>query len=486
MNIAKAVGKELLHGNFGNAVAIAASAFKSDSSELIQPSVWRNGMFFFGVNGADKAFVWGNFNSSLVAYQQCPVVSSIINKKAKCLINGQRKIFDKENKVADTKEAKAIQRLLNHPNPLQSGLQFRAQGSVYRQIYGYCPVLIIKPVGFENDYSAWKMWNIPPWMLQLVNNTNLFYEQDFKPFTSIRLSYMGHSSTIDPNAIFFIKENQISTGTYQYNSSQPNSSLFLPDSRLMPLEKPINSLVASIDSRGAIITDRGPMWMLSNDSNDTGEAGLFPIDPEIKKDLHEDFKQYGILKKQKKAIITDAKLKLQTVGFNVEELQLLPGEVQDAKHIADGLDYPPYLLGLIDAKYDNQDIAERALYTNSIIPDAISEDEQLSALFGLEELGLTIKTDFTHLPALQENEEKKGRGLLLLNQASLIAFMNNIITWNEWRVQISADTDPKMDGKYYKDLLKEGWVFGTVPNMALPVEAQNRTQQEGSQQQTSN
>lgn len=297
---------------------------------------------------------------------------------------------------------------------------------------------------------------------------------------------MGHSSTIDPNAIFFIKENQISTGTYQYNSSQPNSSLFLPDSRLMPLEKPINSLVASLDSRGAIITDRGPMWMLSNDSNDTGEAGLFPIDPEIKKDLHEDFKQYGILKKQRKAIITDAKLKLQTVGFNVEELQLLPGEVQDAKHIADGLDYPPYLLGLIDAKYDNQDIAERALYTNSIIPDAISEDEQLSALFGLEELGLTIKTDFTHLPALQENEEKKGRGLLLLNQASLIAFMNNIITWNEWRVQISADTDPKMDGKYYKDLLKEGWVFGTVPNMALPVEAQNRTQQEGSQQQTSN
>ena len=92
MNIAKAVGKELLHGNFGNAVAIAASAFKSDSSELIQPSVWRNGMFFFGVNGADKAFVWGNFNSSLVAYQQCPVVSSIINKKAKCLINGQRNV----------------------------------------------------------------------------------------------------------------------------------------------------------------------------------------------------------------------------------------------------------------------------------------------------------------------------------------------------------------------------------------------------------
>ncbi|HEY5392143.1 MAG TPA: hypothetical protein VIJ57_08505, partial [Hanamia sp.] len=73
-------GKELIRGNFGN--AITALTVKVGSSELIQPSVYRNGNFFFGVNGADHAFIWGNYNSSLIAYQRCPVVSSIINRKA--------------------------------------------------------------------------------------------------------------------------------------------------------------------------------------------------------------------------------------------------------------------------------------------------------------------------------------------------------------------------------------------------------------------
>jgi hypothetical protein len=221
-----------------------------------------------------------------------------------------------------------------------------------------------------------------------------------------------------------------------------------------------------------MIRTRGPQWLLTNDSNDNGDAGLFPIDPDAKKELHKDFLQYGIMDGQRKAIITDAKLKLQTVGFDVSQLKLLEGEVQDAKHIADGLDFPPYLMGLVDAKFDNQDIAERSLYTNAIIPDANSEDEQLTQLLGIDKLGLKIITDFSHLPALQENIAEKGKGIWYMNQAMIISFLNNIITWNEWRLALTMDTVTGMD-KYYKDLLTEGYVFGQVPN--VPIPADNKT-----------
>src|SRR6185437_14075062 len=163
MNKVAIAGRELIKGNIGNAIMAIAS--KSVASELIQPSRWRNGNFFFGVNGADKAFIWGNFNSSLIAYQFCPIVSAVINKKAQALVNGKTVVkTDDDKRVANTVYAKAILKLMKRPNALQTGKQFKAQGNIYKQIYGYCPVLIIKPVGFEGDPSVWKLWNIPPWM----------------------------------------------------------------------------------------------------------------------------------------------------------------------------------------------------------------------------------------------------------------------------------------------------------------------------------
>lgn len=463
-------GNELKKGNFGN--AYIALTTKSEHSELLQPSVYRNGSFFFGVNGADTAFIWGNYNSSLKAYQRCPIVSSIINRKAQCFTNGIISIVDDSGKISTVVQAKQLKQLLKKPNIYQSGNQFRAQGKVYQQIYGYCPILVIKPVGYENDYSKWSLFNLPPWMLQVLDSTDLFYEQGAKQFQSIILTYMGKSITINPSSIFFLKENQISTSTFIYSSDVENASIFLPDSKLYSAKDSIKNIIDSLNSRGSLTRDRGPQWLLTNDSSDSGDAGLFPVDPQAKDDLQKSMLQYGIMKGQQKVIITDAKLKLQTVGFNVAELQLLEGELQDAKIIADTLNFPPYLLGLVDAKFDNQQIAERNLYTNSIIPDAKSDDEQWSALFGLDQYGLSITTDFSDLPALQENITEQGRGLWYMNQGQMIAFYNNVITLNQWRMAIGQGIVTE-DDKYYSELLAAGRTFGVVPNTAPPPPPNN-------------
>lgn len=462
-------GKQLIKGNLGNALAALSS--KSFDSELIQPSRYRNGSFFFGVNGADKSFIWGNYNSSLKAYQKCPIVSSIINRKAQCFTNGEISIIDADGKTATTAQAKALSKLLKKPNRYQSGLQFRAQVKVYQQIYGYCPILKIKPVGFESDYSKWKLFALPPWMIQVLDSTDLFYEQTAQQFRSITLTYMGQSVVLNQDNVFFLKENQISTSTFLYNSDTENASIFLPDSKLFSAKDSIENIIDSLNSRGSLTRERGPQWILTNDGTD-GDTGLFPIDPEAKKELHDDFRGLGIMRGQKKAIITDAKLKLQTVGFNVAELKLLEGELQDAKIISDCLNYPPYLLGLVDAKFDNQEIAERNLYINSIIPDSKSDDEQWSELFGLDVFGLSIKTDYSHLPALQENLAELGKGLWYMNQGQLIGFYNNVVTLNQWRQSLGIDI-VEGDDKYYSELLSEGKVFGMIPNIAPP--ADNKT-----------
>lgn len=460
MNKFKIAGRELMKGNIGN--AITAIATKSITSELIQPARWRNGNYFFGVNGADKAFIWGGYNSSLRAYQQCPVVSSIILRQAQATVNGRPAVMDEKGKESKLPQAVALKALLKRPNAIQNGKQFRAQGNVYKRIYGYCPVLIVKPVGFENDFTKWKLWNIPPWMLQVTDSTDLFFLSTAKQFQYIRLTYMGHSINLDPDSIFFLRENQISTGTFMSNSSQENVSMFLPDSKLLQLEEPIDNMIASLKSRGSLIRKRGPLWIMSNDGGDNDGAGLFPIDPDTKEELQKDFMQYGIMGDQRKAVITDAKVKIQSVGFDMAQLQLLPSEVQDAKHISDGLNFPPYLLGLVDAKFDNQEIAERGMYTNSIIPDCESDDEQWGEIFGLDEFGLKITTDYSHLPALQENITEQGRGRWYMNQALLIEWLQDGITYNRWRELLGEDTVPGMD-IYYSDMVKSGRILPPSP-----------------------
>lgn len=430
MNKYGIAAKQLVKGNIGN--AIAAIATKSTHTQLVQPARYRNGNFFFGSFGADKAFIWGNYNSSLRAYQRCPVVSSIINRQALATINGKVTIVDDEGKESKKPQANALRKLLKRPNPLQSGKQFRAQSNVYKRIYGYCPVLRMCPVGFEDDFSKWRLWNIPPWMIQVEDNDDLFFLAAGKPFKSIRLTYMGKSVPLDPANVFFICETQISTGLFESNSSQVNTSLYLPDSKLLTVEQNIDNIISSLNSRGALNRERGPMWILSNDSADSPDAGSFPLDTKAKDDLQKDFLQYGITGAQKRAIITDAKLKLQTVGFDVGQLKLLEGEVQDAKFISDQLNYPPYLLGLVDAKFDNQQIAERNMYTNSIIPDADSEDEQWDSFLKLDDFGLNLKTDFSHLAVLQEDDAKTSTSRLVLTQALKIEYDAGLITKNQW------------------------------------------------------
>lgn len=482
-------GRELIKGNIGN--AIAAIATKSVSSELIQPARYYRGNFFFGVNGADKAFIWGNYNSSLTAYQRCPIVSSVINKSAQATVNGKMFIMNDDGKESMKPEAKAIRRLFMRPNPFQTAKQFTAQGQVYKRIYGYCPILVMRPKGFEHDFSTWRLWNIPPWMLQVEDNTEWFFTSGLQPFKAIYLSYMGRTTTLNPDNVFFLKENQISTSLFQTSNQVENVSLFLPDSKLRYQEKPIDTFTSSLEARGSLNRDRGPQWLLTNDSGDP-DSGTMPLDPEDKEGLQKDFLQYGILNGQRKAIITDAKLKLQTVGFDVAQLKLLEGEVQDAKLICDGLNFPPYLLGLVDAKFDNQQIAERNWYSNSIIPDADSDDEQWSEYLGLPSLGLKRVTDYSHIPSLQENIKEQGLGRLAMNQALLIEWLQDGITWNRWRELLGEDTATGMD-VYYSDLVKSGRILPAataqaIASAAAGLQSSNSAQNNnnGNQQQASN
>jgi len=105
------------------------------------------GNWYFGMGGSPEIDLYvGNINTEWYwqAYQFCPTVASICNRKAEAYINGETKILNTTGKAkgkeSDNEAAKKIRALMSRPNPLQSWSQFEAQYYIYYQIYGFCAI----------------------------------------------------------------------------------------------------------------------------------------------------------------------------------------------------------------------------------------------------------------------------------------------------------------------------------------------------------
>lgn len=467
MNI-KQAGLELVKGNFGTAVKSLLYGTAYQPVMNVNPDDYRggftDGMFFFGNDGKDYYFKYNNgHKSSLLAYQQCPPLTSIINRKAQADINGKRYVMNTQGKESNSPEAKKIRALFKKPNHIQSEKRFRAQQKIYMQIFGFCITLPIIPAGYEKygALEATSLWNIPPYMLDIKETNKLFYQTDMKGIIDqITLNYKGEKTKLDINNLYFFED---------FTPSM--CSLVIPETRICSLAMPINNVIGAYDSRNALINTRGALGIISPESAD-GAGISIPMKPSDKEQLQADFRRYGIRNGQWKMILSNAAVKWSQISIPTKDLMLNEEVTECSKEICNGFGYPPFLLGLADTTYSNQESAGKGLYQNTIIPEAESMDEEWNNMFKTEDYNLKIETDYSHLPVLQEDKQKLATARKTLGEELRAEFYANLITYNRVLELLGEDTRSGFD-KYYTDLIKEGISF------VLP-----QTQQNGNQSQT--
>lgn len=453
------------------------SVTKSGSVDLI-PSGYRGGepWHFFGNDGTEKIFRYADCQSSLKAYQQCPPLAAIINRKAQAYINGKTYVMNisgrSKGKESTGDFANKVRKLMARPNPIQSWKQFKAQQYIYTQLFGFSLLLVIIPAGFEKygASEATSMWNIPPSMLSIDETNKLFYQTDLNGIIkTIKLHYKGQNTELDLKNVHIFKDITPSFNT-----------LVFPESRVRALEMPINNIIGGLESENVLINYRGALGVFSHDQG-SGQFGSLPLTPDQKKELQQDFLRYGLKNKQWKFIITTAAVKWQQVGIPTKDLMLSEMIKEASQMICDGYNYPPHLMGLIDPTFNNQEVAERGLYQNAIMPESESMDEQWNEVFKSEENNVSILNDFSHVAALQKDQGKEATARKTRNDALQIEFHNNMITLNRWLELNGEDPLPGEEGKkYYHELLKLGWKFGA--SSAAPANS-NQNNNNGNQQQ---
>lgn len=449
--------------NIKEDIALAGGNW-SGGLPIIDPSTFRGfgetdydgGMWFFG-NGSQeiRPFTYINKQSPVLAYNLCPPVSAIINRKTQAFSNGNTTLTNiagkAKGKESDSIYTTKIRSLLNNPNSIQSGSQFQAQLYAMIQLYGWAMVMPMIPFGFKEISDADSLWILPNWLIDIYYSTNLFFEPDNQIIQKITITYGGRVVNLPVENMMIIKD-----------LTPPLSNPILPNSRILSLEKPINNVIGAYDSRNTLINQRGPMGFVTQtpDAN-----GLMPLTVKEQNELQRQFQtKYGLRSGQAQVILAGMRnLKFENMGYNVQELGLMEEVTESGIAISTGLSYPPFLLGLSDTTYNNQKEASRGLYMESIIPEAANIYQQLGSYLKTTENGVLIGKNYDHVSALQEDRLNMAQADKLVVDYYEKLFKNNAITQNQWLTALSLPS--KTDGfgdMYYYQLIALGQQFGNT------------------------
>lgn len=421
-------------------------AAKSEHEHTYQLTDHIVNRLFKGVFGTSSP-QWLQFrtmNDYITAWEQCPPLAAILIAKAQADVNGKVSFYYRDSgepvKVPYVNSAKTLKKLFDKPNPLQTWRQFRAQQKIYQQLFGVCPVLMVKPAGFSDPMATTQMWNLPPQFVNIKTTGKYLFQKDISGIIEkIVFTYGGRDTELPVNDVLLLNDSTISL-----------NNQIVSDSRIRALEMPISNIVAALTSLNVLIVKRGALGVLSNqDKDSSGERVALPATE--KEALQNDFKKYGLSPDQWQIIITNANLKWERIVMPVKDLMLHETIQQAAGHLCDSYGYPAELMSsLKPTTFSNKKEAKRSLYQDTTLPEAAADFEMYNTYFGLTETNIELYYDFDHVEALQISEEEKAAATKTNAEAYSIMYKGGAITLNRYRELLNQPTKPGDDLYYYE------------------------------------
>ena len=333
----------------------------------------------------------------LKLYLGVPELQAIINYKATAFSDMTVKAVNPEGNERDIPQLGVFAK----PNPLQNFKEFSVQYYVLRAIFGNAFLHPVFPIRAEDTQA---LWNLPPMNAEIIPA-----DKKIIPFNATeadeiikeyQFQYNGSTITYQPDEIIHYNDNQVRFDDNEF---------LLGESKITPLVQACENIKSAYEARGVLIQNSA-LGILTNESKD--QVGTTPLEPKDKAELHEDHSKYGIAKGKWQLIITNAPLKWQSMATDVSKLKLFEEVESDFRTIANAYSFPPELMQPSPGSSLNpgdKSIALKQLYQDAIIPEANEWLLGLSDFMGLK--NITFESDFSHVPALQADLEKRSKTL---------------------------------------------------------------------------
>lgn len=358
----------------------------------------------------------------LTYYLRVPELQAIINYRGGVFASMRPRM---KNLKTDTEvENHAILDMLKNPNALQNFTEFANQASILKDIFGNA---FIHNVFGTDPSKPQALWNLPSGKSKIIpvkNRTIIFNQTDInKIIEKYIFEYIGGQIEYKPEEI-------IHSNDVQINYRKDVGEYLKGTSKVQALSQACQNIITAYEARG-ILQGNSPMGIVTNKTKDS--EGSIPLIPTDKIEIQEKLQNlYGLSKKKMQFILSGMDLDFISMSTDIKRLQLFEEVNEDQGAIADQYAFPIELLQP-DATHANKKEAKKQLYQDSTIPDAIDWLTMLSKGLGLLDQNLTLYPDYTHVPVLQDDLEKRTKMWFFGVRSLNVALEDKAITIQEYQ-----------------------------------------------------
>ena len=375
-----------------------------------------------------------------------PVVKACINLLASSSANGRKYLEDiKTGEVIPwTSNRAGVQnanRLLNEfPNPMQSSEEFEQQRIFYKKTFGNAYVYLNAPLVKPDITNVATMVNLPSQFTE-VRQTGKIYDQiDINGIVSeYAVTNTNPIRKFEPDEIMHFNEVNIS-------SEMPS---IMGISKMEVLRSPITNVQKAFEFMNTLITTRGMGGIISPNAKDVN--GTVPLNPNEKKEMDDKFKEtYGYLNGQNPFLISPVPLDYIKTVMSSKDMGIYEDFSNNSILISNEYGVPPELVKtyIQGATYENQSQSVKRLYQDTTIPMVEGDDKYWTYKLNCIKYGFRIKTNWDHIPALQENFKERAAATAMNGKTAIEAYKENAITWNQYLSFLNLP--PVSDGDVYK------------------------------------
>ena len=410
--------------SWGDSIVSSDDTLVPLTGSTIYPDRYRGNNLLF--NGSTHDLLRLDTRGTLALFQaveRCSPLSSIISKLSSAYANGKVEVLNRNTLKYVRGQYKDYELLLDEPNKYQSKTDFRKQLYAYTKINGWCYVLPEYSTGFTDKPIALHI--LLPWMIEVeplpLNRANILTGKTRR----LWFCWGGERIELNEEELILFKD----------TTTDIDRDTLLPRSRIIPHVQAVSNVVAVGDAENNLVTKRGGIGFISSDSGGKDSFGSSAITPDEKTDFNNEFiRANGITGNRAVVAITTAFAKWNPMAFNVQQLMLIEIDDNATGKLCDAFGYPFFLMSNgKSGTFNNVGEAEKSLYQNTIIPDAVSLDEQMNKGLKAQANNILIQTDYSHIDALQESKQEAAVARKTNDDACLIEWEAGLISLNEWR-----------------------------------------------------
>lgn len=354
------------------------------------------------------------------AYALCSPLMSVISKKCAAIKNLRLAATTEDGE--DIERPDAV-RTISHPNSVQGIADFVAYIEAMTQIFGKAYIVRMESVGFP---EAFELFVVPN--LCVTENAAISTALSFMPDADIvdyTVTICGSSMKIAKEDMFIVRD-----ASYDLNACGGNIS------RMVSLQKPVNTFVASYEAVHELMINRGMLAIISltSGSGDIIRDSRLPETESEKNNIQQAFRKYGIRADQFKYAITSMNAAVSPVSSTITDLGLTDVQKACKKEIADIYQVPSVLLDVEGSTYANAKEAKTILYNDAIIPEANNIFSVLNRIYGFEDF--KVMPYYDHLELFQESKREQAAGMTNLVNALNNAVSGGLMTTEQAKTEL--------------------------------------------------